>query len=132
MVVEVETDNIKTQNGTLIPKDVLIKAIKEYAEEIKDNCVFGFVHGADNVDENGCYKMNRVSHLVNSMEVSDDGVKADISFPNTIWGNITKGIYDVEGARFVPDVVLEGDEVKEIGSINLCLNKIGYNERRKK
>lgn len=129
MKIEVKTDYEGVSgNACVIPKDVMEKAVSEYSERLKDNPDFGFILDSDYRGVDGNYRLEKVSHIVRSVQMSEKGVTADIDFVGTGMGRTLESLIDLPGVCFVPNGVVDtdGGEVKSfvITSIDFSLKKI--------
>lgn len=125
--INIDYDGI-SGTGTVIPKDVMEKAVAEYSEKLKENPDFGFILDSDYRGVDGNYRLEKVSHIVRSVQMSEKGVTADIDFVGTGMGRTLESLIDLPGACFVPNgmVDTDGGEVKSftITSIDFSLKKI--------
>lgn len=125
--INIDYDGI-SGTGTVIPKDVMEKAVAEYSERLKENPDFGFILDSDYRGVDGNYRLEKVSHIVRSVQMSEKGVTADIDFVGTGMGRTLESLIDLPGVCFVPNgmVDTDGGEVKSftITSIDFSLKKI--------
>lgn len=114
--------------GFSIPADVMAKAVAEYSERLKDNPDFGFILDSDYRGVDGNYRLEKVSHIVRSVQMLENGVTADIDFVGTGMGRTLESLIDLPNVCFVPNGIVdtEGGEVKSftITSIDFSLKNI--------
>ena len=86
--------NIKNRNGRVYPTDVLEKEIKRYDDKfIKNNRAYGELGHPEGPTVN----LDRVSHMVTSLDRDGDNFIGEAKIMSTPMGNIVKNIMDEGG-----------------------------------
>lgn len=127
--IKIPLDDILNQkDGTVIPKEVMEKAVMEFSESLKDNPIPGFFTG-------GSRELENATHIVEDVSTDDGFLKARIGFIDTPRGNVLRKLIDLPGVRFEPsmhasctkltDGTVMVDEIYNIDSIDMCLFDVG-------
>ncbi len=86
--------NIKNRNGRVYPQEILMKEVKEYNKDfIKKNRAFGELGHPEGPTVN----LDRVSHMITSLEPQGDNFIGEAKIMDTPMGKIVKNLMD-EGA----------------------------------
>ena len=86
--------NIKNRNGRVYPTDVLEKEVKRYSDKfIANNRAYGELGHPEGPTVN----LDRVSHMVTSLERDGDNFIGEAKIMSTPMGNIVKNIMDEGG-----------------------------------
>ncbi len=86
--------NIKNRNGRVYPQEILMKEVKEYNKDfIKKNRAFGELGHPEGPTVN----LERVSHMITSLEPQGDNFIGEAKIMDTPMGKIVKNLMD-EGA----------------------------------
>lgn len=113
------TGNLK---DTIISEDVLKKAVDDLNQRIKDgDTVFGYIHDGDR-------SLTSVSHKIESVDLYENDLVADIKVLGTPRGRILETLVSCPGTEFVVNVYFEAKdnvvEKMDIASIDFSLKNV--------
>ena len=86
--------NIKNRNGRVYPTEVLEKEVKRYSDKFIEN---NRAYGELGHPEGPTVNLDRVSHMVTSLERDGDNFIGEAKIMSTPMGNIVKNIMDEGG-----------------------------------
>ena len=85
--------NLKNRNGRVYPMNIMEKEVNRYNKEIKKNRAYGELGHPETF-----INLERVSHLITSLEKDGDNFVGKAKIMNTPMGNIVKGLLN-DGAK---------------------------------
>ena len=128
--IDVPVNGYKCFNGTVVPKDVMEKAVDEFKHGLLDHPSVGYFSG-------GSRNLEDASHIVEDIAFDNGRIRAKIAFIETPRGNVCRNLIDVPGVKFEPSMTVSQhmdengvtvvDGIHEIRSIDMVFREIGKN-----
>lgn len=128
--IDVPENGYKCFNGTVVPKEMMEKAVDEFKHGLLDHPAVGYFSG-------GSRNLEDASHLIEDVAFEDGRIRAKIAFIETPRGNVCRSLIDLPGVKFEPSMTVSQhtdengvtvvDEIHGIRSIDMVFREVGKN-----